>query len=305
MKNIKVLSVTVLMCAFSFKAQALFLKKNVKFDKSAARGLCLPKLKEKPSAVLKRNNIKVSTLDVSSGKSKATKIPGPDIDGRSYALAELVATIEATGDGRFDYHKGEHFLFSNGDDGVSKASSKGLVISASEDNHKALKSSPTQNFSGQTNIALLATTLGYRVAEAHKQESNLQRYLNAKAGKCRVSQSAVDNTAEDEFAQVFAAYLTNPALLKGRSCRNALSFMKSLFGETKTGKSCKASKDIRSEKTVARIIRNEQRRADSKKINEISAKALKKQKKAKYIESLIKREKELQEKINETAPSLY
>lgn len=324
MKNIKVFSVTVLMCAFSFKAQAQFLK-DVKFDKSAARGLCLPKLKEKPSAVLKRNKINVYTVGSKKDDFKRTEIPGKDLDGRSYAVAQLIAAIENTGDGRFDYHKGEDFFFSNRDDGVSRPNSRGVVISASEDNYKALKSSPTSNFSGQTNRALLAKMLGYKVAEANKRGSNLQRYLNADAGNCKVSKFAKKNTAEDEFAQVFAAYLTNPSLLitlsNKKSCKNALKFMKNLFGETKTGKSCRASKDFRSEKTVARIIRNEQRksdsnkvkrvinreqrRADNKKIDEIIGKDLKKQKKAKYIKDLTERERKLQKEINDAGTSLY
>jgi hypothetical protein len=89
-----------------------------------------------------------------------------------------------------------------------------------------------QRHGGCNNRAMLAHELGHYIGH----QGIYRAYLNAVAGRngvgCLISGYAGKRRTE-EWAEVFAAFVTNRNLFsgKGSQCAEAFSFLKSIFGE--------------------------------------------------------------------------
>lgn len=224
----------------------------VKLNGTAARGECLPAPATQPAEILKRNQI-------SATGAKELELA---------ALAKVIVAIEKIGDGRFKFHHGAKYRFlSDGkarsnydgsflnirDGGQNRAGLvAGLDLSISEKAQGDIQHSPT----GRGNHALLVHELGHYIGHRNHSATSAQggtslytHYRNSVA-KCNISGYATNDKTRrhEEFAEVFAAYVTNPKMLtEVKGCSEAIDFFAKLFGENAPAKDCSsriASVDI-------------------------------------------------------------
>lgn len=156
-------------------------------------------------------------------------------DGRAKGVANVIHAVDSIGNGKFKAHEGVRFVFGNPgrSSRVSRRTMYDIQLNPGGQNISGVGS---RDYGGTHNRALIAHELGHYVGRLL-----YNRYFAAVKGKCFITGYADDNRNE-EFAEVFAAYITNPALFAGKSknCGKAFTFLAKEFGETNIGKSCES-----------------------------------------------------------------
>ncbi len=190
----------------------------VKLDPRAARGACLPPLTEQPEQVLARNLISIGSID-----------NAPIHPVVMASLARVVRTVEKIGLGTFKSHSGLKFIFET-KWGYSwhTRGTKEVHISPGTQN---LTNVTDKRFGGTNNVAVLAHELAHYISL--RDNSRIQNdYTEYAREPCLPTLYSRTNRSE-EFAEVFAAFVSNPELLlnRGPACERAVSFMVDLFGE--------------------------------------------------------------------------
>ncbi len=224
-RKLAIVLVTFFMSVSCARAGPIFV---VKLDPRAARGTCLPPLTEQPEQVLARNSISINSIDNRPIHAAVTT-----------SLARVVRTVEKIGLGTFKAHTDSKFIFET-KWGYSwyVPGTKEVHISPGTQN---LTSVMDKRFGGTNNVALLAHELAHYISL--RDTSKIQNKYTAFASKpCHLTLYSRTNRIE-EFAEVFAAFVTNPELLlnRGPACVRAASFMADLFGEkAKYSVSCEA-----------------------------------------------------------------
>ena len=191
---------------------------RVKQNERAANGLCLPAFPndQTPDQILARNKIHARTKN------------GDDLPHAvKRALAHVVSTMEDLGDGRFKAHQGVHMIF-RPEMGYSElVNSTTLYIRPGNENMMAMHDT---SHGGVCNKGMLAHEIAHYVSLNDRRIQ--QAYEEAVPSPCYVTRYAAHNRVE-EFAEVFATYLTNPDLFKGKGphCDRARRVMASMFRE--------------------------------------------------------------------------
>ena len=193
----------------SSSAETQFL---VKYDNDAANGRCLTPLTEHPDVVFRRNNIQIE------GDVEVAELQ---------ALAEVVTAVEKIGDGGFSLHRNARFRFGNVW-GVSRY--RGGVIQINP-GRQSSREMDDKRYGGRNNRALLAHELGHYVGQRGPYRAYLSAVPRRDGTGCMISGYASKRRTE-EFAEVFAAFVTNRNLFKdkGLQCTDAFSFMIEAFG---------------------------------------------------------------------------
>lgn len=219
-----------------------FALKRVKQEPEAANGRCLP-----------------ATAGASRNVS-ARMTDGKPVDPAVLsALQEVIGTIETIGAGRFDLHQGAIFEFSY-TAGPSHHDSGTQVIHLNPGSENRL-SLDDDRFGGIMNRAVLAHELahyislrdGFRV-QLYYQTQVPKPCLFTEYSKKLVKSKRDGDLRAEEFAEVFAAYITNPSLLS--NCKKARDFMAFLFRENpvtscaERKRSSRAPASVESVKTV-------------------------------------------------------
>jgi hypothetical protein len=239
--------------AASNKAQAGSLG-LVKVNQTAARGLCLPDRHESVSSVLRKNEISLFTGD--NQKPSARNKTGvsnrrslSNSDDRAEGVANVIHAVDHMGDGKFKAHEGVRFVFGNR--GKSSANSRRTLydIQLNPGNQNITGVGTSRN-GGTHNRALIAHELGHYVGRVL-----YNKYFSAVRSRCRLTRYAGKNRNE-EFAEVFAAYITNPALFsgKGRHCKSAFKFFADEFNEKNINMSCDSRLKSLETKTVVTAV---------------------------------------------------
>lgn len=204
----------LLLLALTSNAFAL---KRVKQEPDAANGRCLPK-----------------TTGASRNISARMADGKPVNPAVLSALQEVIGTIEAMGAGRFDLHAGAIFEFGyNAGPSYHDSGTQIIYLNPGTENRMSLDD---DRFGGVMNRAVLAHELAHYIAL--RDGFRIQLYYQSQVPMpCLVSDYAKDLVATkqdvklraEEFAEVFAAYVTNPSLLS--KCKRARDFMAFLFRE--------------------------------------------------------------------------
>jgi hypothetical protein len=199
---------------------------RVKLDPDSANGRCLPGVKGNAKEILARNRVQAQMEDRS-----------PVPPAVSEALAEVVGPIGQIGDGRFHAHWGVTYVFGRrAGHSFQKANSAEIHVSPGSESLTKLED---KRFGGITNRGLLAHELGHYVSN-RDGFAILKRYQGFVTSPCyltsnakEVYRSITQTLRREEFAEVFAAYVTNPGLLahKSKACEHARRFMADLFSE--------------------------------------------------------------------------
>jgi|GEM_PF-3566503 len=206
----------------------------VKVNQTAAQGKCLVDVYGDSAARLAKNNITTYTGtrsgdDISFSRTNPTAISAQDT--RSQSVVKVMQTLNNIGNGRFDLHKGAKFVFGSTVDN-SRQEGDHIQINQSGTNQRGLNAHDGHNHGGTTNVALITHELGHYVGN----KGMYGPYFRAVRGGCNVSGYAQTrhNGRNEEFAEAFAAYITNPELLsaRGGQCQKALDFFRGAFGET-------------------------------------------------------------------------
>lgn len=239
-------------------------------EPKSANGICLPEIpQEKQKAVLESNKIRAFGFNSQSYKkahpnsrdSYHLNKKTPDHKNHKYhrdlsqsekqALAKVIHTIETLGNGEFSYHRGAHFRFGN-IWGPSRFDGTYVQINPGGQNMSALEDK-TQG--GRDNHGVIAHELGHYIG--HK--GLYKEYRREVGGGCHVSKYSKKRFNE-EFADVFAAYVTNPDLLKNKGpyCDLAIKFFNKKFGvdAKNVSNTCVARKRLNENTDVAEGRRN-------------------------------------------------
>jgi len=219
----------------------------IKINAQAAKGECLPPFDQRPMNVMLQNNIKVYTArnkpSVPGGSGcqplseLANKSPlsNPE-DPRLKSLARVVSLLGSLGTGEMSAHKDTSVVFGTVR-GPSRQCGDHVQLNPGNQNCLGLGTTIDNDpHGGTSNVALIAHEIGHKIANSNEQE-HFNAYKAAVRPACEITQYAVKGSGTprgEEFAEVLAAYVTNPGIFegKGRACREAFSFMAELFGET-------------------------------------------------------------------------
>ncbi|MGE3262351.1 MAG: hypothetical protein AB7K68_11275 [Bacteriovoracia bacterium] len=220
--------IVLLLCALVIlapaQAEALV---RVKLNAESANGKCLPPGKGTPKEILQRNQVQSQMED-------RRAVPA-DVDK---ALSEVIDTIGRIGDGRFHSHWGVLYIFGK-KNGFSFQQSDNNEIRLNPGSENRAKIDD-KRFGGIMNRGVLAHELGHYVSN-RDNFAILHQYMAAVPAACYLTDYARDVYRDfgrelrmEEFAEVFAAYITNPSLLarKGPACEKARRFVSQLFAET-------------------------------------------------------------------------
>lgn len=236
MQLIKVVPMLVLVSLF-FAPDASALKR-IKLDPNSANGRCLPEVKGRATEVLTRNRVGARMTD---GKA----VPEPV----RAALAEVIHTIEKIGARKFDYHHDVTFIFGYRNGFSSHASgTREINLNPGGENSFSLVD---KRFGGIMNRGVLAHELAHYISM--RDNFNIQlRYQREVPQPCYLTNYAHTTASTgwqtlrtEEFAEVFAAYITQPNLLtgKGGGCKRAREYLAELFEEKRThSESCETRK---------------------------------------------------------------
>jgi hypothetical protein len=145
------------------------------------------------------------------------------------SLATVIQAIEGIGRKTFGHHRGLTVIF-EAQWGYSWYihGTNEIHISPGSQN---LKNLADKRFGGINNFAMLAHEIAHYISG--RDDSSIQKkYDQFVIEPCLVSGYSRTNRRE-EFAEIFASYLTNPELLIGRgyACEVAVRFMGELFAE--------------------------------------------------------------------------
>lgn len=180
----------------------------VKFNATARSGACTPRLSAaEAEAVLRRNNVRSPTAS----------------PAETMALARGIRQLELLSGGRpSPYATGVTFVF-NTEKNYSQQYANRIVMSRN-------------NSAGTANVGYLMHELGHQAGNRGLYAAYKKAVPSRKgtAGRCMVTSYcgkdyAVHRERNEEFAEVWAAYITNPAMLKakGGPCLAAYNFFQS------------------------------------------------------------------------------
>lgn len=227
----------LLFSSYSYAAGYSSERDLVKINADAARGNCLPELNRDPNNVLRQSGIEVFTarnrasVPGGSGCQSFSSLPNRQAisnpeDGRLKALAQVVQTLNTMGSGNLTTHHNIKVVMGSVR-GPSRQCPDHVQLNPGSQNCMGLDDN---SYDGTNNIALIAHELGHQVGNGGGFQSG---YEAAVPSSCRLTTYAGSNRRE-EFAEVFAAYVTNPSIFqgKGQNCEKAFKFLTELFGET-------------------------------------------------------------------------
>lgn len=231
--------IVLLLCALVIlapaQAEALV---RVKLNAESANGKCLPASKGTPQEILRRNQVQSQMEDRSA-------VPA-DVDK---ALSEVIDTIGRIGDARFHAHQGVLYIFGK-KSGFSFQQSDNNEIRLNPGGENRAKIDD-KRFGGIMNRGVLAHELGHYISN-RDNFAILHQYMSAVPEACYLTDYARETASlfmqtlrTEEFAEVFAAYITNPSLLarQGPACEKARRFVGQLFAEaTNKSESCESRK---------------------------------------------------------------
>ncbi|MGH1469228.1 MAG: hypothetical protein ACRBBP_10170 [Bdellovibrionales bacterium] len=211
----------------------------VKLNESAGTGSCLPvdNPLSDPFSTLRRNDVRANR-----GSGSAT-IDDPN-DSRVQALARATKTIDEIGNGEFSLHRGVgvHFL----DEWGASSQTSATRINIRKQNQNQAGTGTTDG--GQHNCAGIVHELGHKIGNSSQDGSTIYaQYNRAVSSRCRLSgySSSTVRGRNEEFAENFAAYITNPGFFagKGTHCESSFNFFANLFGETNIQMSCESRRN--------------------------------------------------------------
>jgi hypothetical protein len=231
------LSIFVALSATLFSFQSFGARGSVavvKLNQRAAQGTCMPQVSGNSSITLSNNNIGAFSGATAQGRSFSGTNPRPlaATDARQQAVARVLQTMNSLGGGNFSLHRGAKFVFGSTAGQPSRQTADHIQLNPGNQNIRALGNHAGHSHGGTTNTALIAHELGHYVGN----NGLYQPYFQFVRGGCNVSGysgNRRNGRRNEEFAEVFSAYLTNPEMLsaKGGACQKALDFMKGAFGE--------------------------------------------------------------------------
>jgi|GEM_PF-3028770 len=220
----------------------------IKINAEAAKGECLPPFDQNPMNVLRQNNIKVYTArnkpSVPGGSgcqslsalSNKNPLSDPN-DPRLKSLARVVSLLGSLGTGEMSAHKDTAVVFGTVR-GPSRQCGDHVQLNPGNQNCLGLGTTIDNDpHGGTSNVALIAHEIGHKIANSNEQ-ANFNEYKTKVKSRCSITTYALKGRPtrprSEEFAEVLAAYVTNPGIFegKGRACREAFDFMAELFGET-------------------------------------------------------------------------
>lgn len=192
---------------------------RVKLDERAANGSCLVQPDEASSAILTRNEIKVV-------RQNGNEVEAPI----RQALGIVMGTIESLGAAEFKAQQDVKFLI--GDTAGFSFHESGTKLIHINPGAENIRNLHDKSLGGVHNVAMLTHELAHYISL--RDGFAIQRkYEWAVWSHCELTDYAKTNRYE-EFAEVFAAYVTNPSLLQNQSaaCDKARLFMASLLQES-------------------------------------------------------------------------
>jgi len=194
--------------------------KMVKLDVKAANGDCLVR-EAKPERTLEKHKIEFEgAFDVT--------------DPRQKAVANVISSLDRFQNKKFSMPTATKFKFSHKAE-VSRTLGDSLIeVNPSPASARAMRK---PEFGGTDNQALIAHMLAYQVAGQRTVYKDFRKKA-ALQEKCLVSRYAISKRALSDFAEAFAAYLTNPDLLNISDCEKTFAYMKDFFGEESNEITC-------------------------------------------------------------------
>jgi len=219
----------------------------IKINSQAATGECLPPFDRKPINVLRQNNIQIYTArnrpNITDGSGcqplnelrDRTPLSNPD-DPRLVSLARVISLLSSIGTGTMTSHQNTAIVFGTVR-GPSRQCGDHIQLNPGNQNCLGLGTTIDDDpHGGTSNIALIAHEIGHKIANSN---GTFAEYTSFVQPRCELTQYAIDGSSSanprgEEFAEVLAAYVTNPGMFegKGSSCIKAFEFMTNLFGET-------------------------------------------------------------------------
>ncbi len=226
---------------------------------NGAQGRCLPEL---PSEIASNQ---MAYLNENEVTVEGDLMRNPEI---VESLTRVVYSLNQLGARTFDRHRGVIFNFTD-DTGASNYDGTRINMRASNQalrglgclNEPALMAASFEphnhphgahchhGANGHNNISRLlheaAHYIGHRPAPAPRRGTMYDAYTAAMSGGvCAVSGYASSDSARstdknEEFAEAFSAYVSNPELLTDeKGCAPAREFFKTVFGEDQVPRSC-------------------------------------------------------------------
>lgn len=218
---------------FSVNGYALSL---IKLDSKAANGDCLPGMRQSISKTIKKSRVRPYTGKTSrQGATNQRKLTNRS-DDRLEALAKVVGAIQQIGNKSFSAHKGVKVIFGS-TWGPSRRLPDHIQLNPGNQNTRPMRRT---SHGGTDNMALIAHEIGHQVGNTQKLYSKYFKAVKA----CNITNYAKNRTRgrKEEFAEVFAAYISNPSLFngKGSNCKKAFKFFANEFGERNAKMTCRS-----------------------------------------------------------------
>jgi len=206
----------------------------VKSNVQSANGDCLPGATASINTIIKRNKVRPYTGDTSRSGSRNLRTLASTSDDRLQSLAMVLGTIEQIGRTDFSAQKNVKIVFGRKAQS-SRRLSDHIQLNPGNQNTRPMRST---KYGGTDNMGLIAHELGHEVGN---NQNFYSRYFKA-VGPCNITRYAKSRSRgrREEFAEVFAAYITNPSLFqnRGRNCTKAFEFFKTAFNERDLRMSC-------------------------------------------------------------------
>jgi hypothetical protein len=164
--------------------------------------------------------------------------------------SRVLDVIDRIGDGRFQGHRYITLYFYRQRNAVSGRDSEGVHLRPGNQNEQGLGTTD----GGVHNCGLIAHEIGHQVGwwvppnQPNGAEDRLYDIYFREVGNCRLtgySRPHPQRGRVEEFAEVFGAYISNPALFrdKGENCDAAFRFFAEQFGETDIQMSCESRRE--------------------------------------------------------------
>ncbi len=229
-------------------------KSLIKLNMDSGLGKCLPNHTPKDISLLfKQNKIEVylGNNPKIRGKAKDLKKFNNFSDPRVVAVARIIEAINKIGNGTtksISTQPNIQIVFSNTKSNATNSRRIANQIQLAGGNQNNIGTDFKSLFAGQDNYGLIAHEIAHYFAGADK-EKVFQNYIKALNGKhCQLTSYSHQNRKE-EFAEIFAAYITMPQAFtqfvskaQQKVCTQAFKFMKELFGEKEMTPTCQARK---------------------------------------------------------------
>lgn len=202
--NLKLLSLSIVIGINSNFAHAEPLIGILKKEPIAAKGLCTPKISQNQAEdVLKIFNIQTRNAR----------------DSEILAIGRGLSQIQKLSGGTFEPARNAKYIFRNGGGNISRQTANGIEMSRG-------------NTSTISSVAYFIHELGHYVGNANNGEL-YSEYKSKIKSRCLFSRYASKDwtparARNEEFAEVFAAFVTNPEILlrSGQACAKAFEFFK-------------------------------------------------------------------------------